>query len=128
VQRAIADHPLVSVTIGALVTVTFLSLFVFMAFTLVLLPVSVLGLAAGVVTLGYGVVGVGSLVGRRLPLQRSAWATAAGIALVMAAIQVLGTIPVIGSVAVGAVLLTGLGAVLVTFFGLREFTPAHIPD
>ena len=127
-RRAVARHPVVSITVGGLVTVTFLSLFVFMAFTLVLLPVSLIGLAAGLVMIGYGVVALGGVVARRLPIQRPGWAAAVGVVAVMALLQLLPVIPVVGNVAVGGLLLAGLGAVVLTYFGLREFTPVRLPD
>jgi hypothetical protein len=127
-RGALEHHPVVSVTVGALVALTFLSLFVFMAFTLILLPVSLLGLAAGLVAIAYGVVALGALVAQRLPIERPGPAAAEGVALVMAALQLLGAIPILGSVAVGGLLLAGLGGVVLTYFGLQEFTPVRIPD
>jgi hypothetical protein len=128
VQAAAAGHPLISVTVGLLVAVTFLSLFVFMAFTLVLLPVSLLGLAGGLLILGYGVVALGYETGRRLPIRSVGAATAGGVVAVMVALQLLGAIPVVGDLLVGLILLAALGAVLITYFGLQEFTPVAIPE
>jgi hypothetical protein len=128
IRNAIARHPVISLTVGGLVTVTFLSLFVFMAFTLILLPVSLLGLAVGLLMLGYGVVALGSLVAQRLPITRPGLATAAGVTVVMAAFQLLGAVPLIGNAAVGGLLLAGLGAVVVTYLGVQEFTPVAIPE
>lgn len=125
-SAALETHPVISLTVGALVAVTFLSLFVFMAFTIVLIPISLLGFAAGLVTLGYGVLALGAVVSRRLPIARAPAASAAGVATVMLAIQLLGAVPVIGNLAVGVLLLAGLGAVLLTYFGLQEFTPVRI--
>lgn len=83
--RAIARHPVVTATVGLLLTLTALSLFVFMAFTLVLIPVAILGLAGGVAVTALGVV-------------------------------------------VGFVLLSGLGAVAITYIGFADFQPAPLPD
>ena len=127
-RRAIERHPVVCVTVGALVGVTFLSLFVFMAFTLILLPVSLLGIAAGLVVVGFGVVALGALVGERLPIQRPGPATAAGVAGVMVLFELLDVVPLLGSLAIGGLLTAGLGAVVLTYFGLQDFTPARIPD
>ncbi|MFA9429427.1 polymer-forming cytoskeletal protein [Egicoccus sp. AB-alg2] len=128
VRAAIAGHPLVCVTVGVLVAVTAISLFVFMAFTLLLIPVSLLGLGAGLVALGYGVIALGFLVGRWLPGVGPVPATALGVVAVMAALQLAGAIPLVGDLAVGALLASGLGAVLLTYFGLAPFTPARFPD
>lgn len=127
-RRAVAEHPVISMTVGALVTVSFLSLFVFMAFTLVLLPVSILGLAAGLVLVGYGVVALGTVVAARLPLRRRSASAAAGVTAAMAILWVAGSVPVVGTLTVGATLLTGLGAVLLTYLGLKEFQPTDIPE
>lgn len=128
VRDAVTGHPLVAVTVGLLVAVTAISLFVFMAFTLILLPVALLGLAAGLVAVGYGIVALGHLAGRYLPISRAAPATAAGVVAVMVLLWLLGTIPVVGDLLVLGLLLAGLGAVLLTYFGLTRFVPASLPD
>lgn len=128
IARAATRHPVVTVTVGALLVLTALSLFVFMAFTLVLIPVSILGLAAGVVVTGLGVIAWGHRLGRRLPLDRPAVATAAGVTSVVVLLQVAGAIPVVGDLLVGFVLLSGLGAVTVTYLGFSDFRPAALPD
>jgi hypothetical protein len=127
-RRAVVRHPVVSVTVGGLMTVTFPAVFVFVAFTLILSPVSLLGLAAGLVMVGYGVVALGGAVARYLPIQRPGWAVTAGVAVVMLLFQVLRLIPLLGDLVVGGLLLAGLGAVVLTYFGLREFTPVRLPD
>lgn len=127
-RRAVTRHPVVSVTVGGLMTVTFLALFVFMAFTLILLPVSLLGLAVGLLMVGYGVVALGGVVARYLPIEPPGWAVAAGVVIVMVLFQILGLIPLLGDLILGGLLLAGLGAVVLTYFGLREFTPVRLPD
>lgn len=126
--RAIARHPVVTVTVGALLTVTALSLLVFMAFTLVLIPVSILGLLAGVVVAALGVVAWGHRLGQHLPLQRPHVATAAGIASAVVALQLLGAVPIVGDAIVAFVVLSGVGAVVVTYLGFADFQPAPLPD
>lgn len=128
VAEAAGAHPLISLTVGALMAVTFLAVFVFMAFTLILLPVSLLGLGVGVLAVAYGVVALGFLAGRRLPTERVGAATAAGVVAVLVGLQGLGAVPVVGDLLVIGVLLTGLGAVVLTYFGLQEFHPAVLPD
>jgi hypothetical protein len=126
-RGAVTEHPLISLTIGALVAVTGLSLFVFMAFTLVLLPVSILGLLAGLVVTGYGIVAWGTLVAPRIPTTRGGLAAGAGVAVVMVALELAGGVPVLGDLLVIGVLLTGIGAVMVTYFGLQEYRPVTLP-
>lgn len=128
VADAAGGHPLVSLTVGALVCVTSLSLIVFMAFTLVLVPVSLLGLVVGVLVLGYAVIALGHLVGRRTPIVGHGAATAAGVTIVLVCLWVVGLIPVVGDLAVLGTLLAAVGAVVLTYFGLAHFTPATLPD
>ena len=126
-RRAVAEHPVISLTVGALVTVTGLSLFVFMAFTLVLLPVSILGLLAGLVITGYGIIAWGTLIAPRIPTTRGGLAAGAGVAVVMVMLELAGGVPVLGDLLVMGVLLTGIGAVMVTYFGLQEYRPVTLP-
>jgi hypothetical protein len=126
--RAVARHPVVTATVGVLLTVTALSLLVFMAFTLVLIPVSILGLLAGVVMVALGVVAWGHRLGRHLPVQRPHLATAAGVASLVVALQLLGAVPILGDVVVGFIALSGVGAVVVTYLGFTDFHPARLPD
>jgi len=123
VGTAASEHSLVSLTVGGLLSVTFLSVFVFMAFTLVLIPVSLLGLFVGALTIAYGVVSLGYLVGQRLNTPRTGLSTAFGVVAVVALLQVLGIVPVVGDIVAVAVLVTGLGAVVLTYFGLQRFEP-----
>ena len=124
VGTAASEYSLVSHTVGGLLSVTFLSVFVFMAFTLVLIPVSLLGLFVGAVTIAYGVVSLGYLVGSRLGTPRTGLATAVGVVAVVALLQVLGAVTFVGDIVAAAILVTGLGAVVLTYFGLQRFEPA----
>lgn len=128
VARAVAHHPVITATVGLLLMLTALSLLVFMAFTLVLIPVSLLGLAAGVVVTSLGVIGWGHRLGRHLPLRRPDAATAAGVVVALILLEVAGRIPVAGDLIVGFVLLSGVGAVTITYLGFAEFRPAALPD
>jgi len=124
VGTAASEYSLVSLTVGGLLSVTFLSVFVFMAFKLVLIPVSLLGLFVGAVTIAYGVVSLGYLVGSRLGTPRTGLATAVGVVAVVALLQVLGAVTFVGDIVAAAILVTGLGAVVLTYFGLQRFEPA----
>jgi len=121
---AVTGHPVATLTVGVLLTLTFISVFVFMAMTLVLLPVAIAGLLAGLVTLGYGVIGWGHLLGNRLPIRHQRLSTVVGVVLVAIGIQLAGSIPLVGDLIVAAVLLIGLGAVVVTYYGVTRFRPA----
>lgn len=124
---AVTDHALVSGVVGALGATTLLVLFVYMAFTLVLIPLAIVGLFAELLVVLYGQVVFGYLVGTRLPLERSRAATVAGIAVFLLAVEVLGFVPYVGGVVQVAVAVVGFGAVLNTYFGLQRFEPVTIP-
>lgn len=128
VAAAVRGHPVVTLTVGVLLTLTFISVFVFMAMTLILLPVAIFGLVVGAVTLGYGVIGWGHLIGRRLPIRHDRLATVAGVVLVVIGMRLAGSIPLVGDLIVVAMLLLGLGAVVVTYYGVARFRPAALPD
>ncbi|MEF8807630.1 hypothetical protein [Natronomonas sp.] len=128
VGTAAREYTVVSLTVGALLFVTFLAVFVFMAFTLVLIPVSLLGLLVGALAIAYGVLAWGYLIGKHLEAARADLATAVGVVAVMILLQVLGFVPLIGELVAIGVLLTGLGAVVVTYFGLSRFEPAILPE
>ncbi|MFB6135329.1 MAG: hypothetical protein ABEJ04_01060 [Halobacteriaceae archaeon] len=117
------DHAVVSVVAGALTSLTLLALFVFMAFTLVLLPVSLLGLLGGVAVVAYAVVCLGDRLGRWALPGRGPVATAAGVVAVSLGLRALQWVPVAGALVSLAVLVGGVGAVLITYFGLRRFEP-----
>jgi hypothetical protein len=128
IAMAARNHPVISLTVGALLSVTFLALFVFMAFTLVLLPVSILGLLVGFVTIAYGIIALGYLVGQRLDTPRIGLATGLGVVGIMALLQVAGAVPILGDLITAVLLLIGLGAVVVTYFGLQGFEPVSLPE
>lgn len=128
VAGAISSHPIITLTVGTLLTLTFLSVFVFMAFTLILLPVAIVGLLAGAATVAYGFIAWGALIGGRLPVHRQDLSTALGVVVAMAALQLLALIPIVGDLIALAILLTGAGAVTVTYFGVADFQPEVMPD
>jgi hypothetical protein len=127
VGAAVTEHALVSGVVGGLGATTLLVLFVYMAFTLVLLPVAVVGLVAELLVVLYGQVAFGYLVGTRLPIERDGAATLAGVAAFLLALEVLGAVPYVGGVVQLAVAAVGFGAVLNTYFGLQRFEPVTIP-
>jgi hypothetical protein len=126
VSHSMRRHPLVSGTVGFLASVTLLSLFVFMGFTLVLIPVSLLGFVGLFLVSLYAYVSVGYLLGQRLPTEDPGTATAAGAVLFLVASRLLGLVPVVGDSLSIAVLVVAMGAVFVTYFGLREFHPPEL--
>lgn len=128
IAGAVSRHPVVTATVGLLLALTALSLLVFMAFTLVLIPVSLLGLTAGITVTALGIIGWGHRLGPHLPLHQPRAATAAATATVVVSLQLVGAVPIVGDIVVGFVLLSGLGAVAITYLGFTEFHPAPLPD
>lgn len=128
VSTAVRGHPLVAITVGTLAFLTVISILVFMAFTLVLIPVTVLGIVVGLLTLGYGLIGWGHLFGTLLPVRRNGLATALGVVVLMAGLSLISLVPVVGDLVVAVLILTGVGAVLVTYYGVAPFRPEPLPD
>jgi hypothetical protein len=55
-------------------------------------------------------------------------ATVTGVIAATTGVQVAGRIALVGNPIVAAVLLTGIGAVVVSYFGVTRFRPAPLPD
>jgi cytoskeletal protein CcmA (bactofilin family) len=127
VGAAVTDHALISGVVGSLAATTLLVLFVYMAFTLILLPVAIIGLFAEFLVILYGQVVFGYLIGTYLPVERDGVATVAGIATFLLILELLGVVPYLGGVVQLAVAVVGFGAVLNTYFGLQRFEPVTIP-
>jgi hypothetical protein len=133
VTDSVLHHTVVSGTVGFLASLTLLALFVFMAFTLLLLPISVLGILGGVLVVIYGYVVFGYLLGKRVvarygPVERTDIATAVGVVVLMLAFDGLSLIPLLGGLVQIGLLLVAIGAILLTYFGLREFEPPTLPE
>lgn len=128
VADAVTSHPVIVLTVGVLLGLTSIALIVFMGFTLVLLPVALVALTVGAVALAAGTIGLGHAVGRRMPGVSPPVGTALGVVVTVVALQVVGLVPVVGGLVAIAVLLAGLGATILTYFGLVRFEPVHIPE
>jgi len=126
VGDAITGHALVSGVVGALAGVTLLVGFVAMAFTVVLAPVSVLGVVAEVLVLCYSLVAASARIGAALPVERADLAAALGAIALVLALELLSIVPVVGGLAQLAVVSVAFGAVLVTYFGWQRFEPAEL--
>lgn len=133
ISEAITRHTLASGAMGILAGIVGVSLLVTMAYTILLIPVSVLMLfllGAGVFL---GWVGLGSELGgflvkmARRPIKPSK-AAFIGMFVLMPAFQLLTSIPLLGGTFGIALVSAGLGAVSLTRFGLRRFIPAADED
>lgn len=128
VAGAILGHPIVTVTVGTLAALTAVTMLVFMAFTLLLLPVALAGVVIGVVATAYGVIALGHLAATRLAVRDPRWATPLGVVAVVAVLHVLTLVPVVGDLLSLVAVLTGLGAVLVTYFGATHLHVDALPE
>lgn len=130
VGEAATQHTLVSLAMGALVGLVGVSLLVTMAYTVVLIPVTLLGLFVLAGAVLYGWIGLGVEVGRlatgalRRPL-RPAVAGVGGTLAVVLAVELASLIPVVGGLLTASLALVALGAAALTRLGLRSFTPAE---
>jgi hypothetical protein len=128
-------HLPVAASLGFLVFVVAVVAAVVMAFTIVLIPASLLLLALGVVVVGTGWAALGlALAGAaaRGPLpwlrERPVWSAAIGafdVALVLGLIE---RVPLVGGSVALAVSVVALGAVALTGLGARRFEPAFVGE
>lgn len=129
VSKTAIRYPLVSGSLGLLAMVVGLVLLVMMAFTIVLIPVVILGLLVALFIVAYAWIAYGSALGqwlaRRLPLSppQSAFI---GALLFMLATGVLELVPVVGPTLSLLISVAGIGAVLLSRFGTRSFVPATV--
>lgn len=86
-------------------------------------PVNIFGLLIGSLTIGYGVLAWGYHVGRQLNRSNVGVATGLGVVVIRVLIHALGLIPILGQLITRGILLSGLGAVVSTYYGLRPIEP-----
>jgi hypothetical protein len=129
VSRAATSYPLAAGAMGILVGIVAPALLVMMAFTIILIPLTVLGLLLLLLVVAYGWVALGLAAGRwitrrakrSLPLPTTAFV---GTLLFMLAVNAAAFLPLIGGL-IGLLAATvGLGAVMLTRLGTSEFIPA----
>lgn len=127
VGRAVVEYPGVSTVTGGFSAAVALVLLIFMAFTLVLIPVSILGLGALLLSIAYGQVAIGYRLVGPLGIERARFRAALGAAVLVVGLEIAGLVPIVGSLLAGLLALVGFGAALITYYGLRDFEPPAIP-
>ncbi len=127
VGRAVSQYPGVSTVTGGFSAAVVMVLLIFMAFTLVLLPVSILGLGAVLLTIAYGHVAIGYRLVGPLGIEQARYRATIGAAVLVVLLEIAGLVPFVGSLLAGLVALVGFGAALITYYGLRDFEPPAIP-
>lgn len=129
--RAIKSGVIVCLAVGALASVVWLVLVVQMAFTIVLIPISIILTGLLFLLIIYGWVILGSLLGeqiaRRLPwrLSKLQFLTL-GTFLFLLFLELVRLIPLVGDGLAILISLVAFGALLLTRLGLVEFVP--LPD
>lgn len=133
VGRAVRDQPLVCSAVGILAGIVGLVLTIQMAFTVILIPISLLALAGLAAIVAYGWVAMGAIIGRAIqPLlgadPRPIVATALGAGLFSLMLDLLAFVPYAGALLALAAAALGMGAVLLTRFGWQAFSPSPDTD
>lgn len=128
VRKAIIEHGLVSAAMGLLVGIVALTLLVLMAFTIILIPVSLLAGLLFFVAILFGWIGFGQAVGQFIVRQfkwefQPALTAALGTLVFVMVMNLLALVPLVEGIAPILLAVTGLGAVFLTRFGLIEFVP-----
>ncbi len=128
VSQAVVAQPLIAGGIGLLTAVVFPLLLIVIAITIIGIPVSFLGAILLVISWGFGVIAVGTEVGKRLAkLLQQEWALAvsAGVGTFILTLVVngVGFVRCVGWVAPAIVGMVGLGAVILTRFGTQSYPP-----
>lgn len=126
VRAAATDHPVVSGALGTLVLLTAPALLVSMVFTLVLIPLAIALLIPFAAVIAYGVLGLGLGAGIRITAKLrwhppAATTAAIGTALLVAAVHLAGTVPLLGLLTFSVISAVGTGAVLLTALGTRPY-------
>lgn len=129
VGDCIVSHCLVCGAMGLLVGVVGLSLLITIAYTILLIPVTLLGLFVLGAAIVYGWAAMGliltSLVWRLLNCQEMPGAVVVlGGLCFSLLLEIVSTLPLVGSLIGIGVAVVGLGAVFLTRFGLHKFVPA----
>ena len=133
VGEAAFKHSMVSLAMGILVGIVGTSLLVLLAYTILLIPVALLGLVIFALAIVYGWatygVALGRIIGRYLKQEISpTWTTFGGAFMFTLLFNLVTAIPIVGGVIGILVSLAGLGAVFLTRFGMRRFIPATNVD
>jgi hypothetical protein len=129
ITQAAITQPLISGGLGLLTVVIVPIVMVLLAITICLIPVSLLGLLSLAIGWIYGLISLGFEVGKRISsTSATPWhpALSAGLGtlLLMAVLSGLeALIPCVGWIPKVLVGFVGLGAVLLTQFGMKPYTP-----
>jgi hypothetical protein len=128
---AVTQTPLLSSALGLLSIIVSSALLIVLAITIILSPLSLLGIVVLVLAVLFGWIALGLEIGQRLETMfRVNWTpqVSAGIGSLLLALiaTIIGSIPCVGWIFPFLVTILGLGAVILTRFGTRSYTPNHV--
>lgn len=128
VAEAAIHHPLVGGAVGLLAAAVTPALLVLMAFTVVLLPVTTLGIVLMLLVSSYAQAALGWALGQRFA-KWWGWtpsrATFAGVVVLLVLLWLLRLVPLVGDVLFLLIVVVAVGAVLLTRFGTAAYQPAQ---
>jgi hypothetical protein len=126
--HAIADQPLMTGLVGFVAMLAIPALAILLALTILLIPVSLLlGLALAIMA-AFGWIALGVETGRRLtewlkwPMQ-PVWQAALGTLAFTMVVGLIEFMPIVGGLTVFVATVIAVGAVVITRFGTRAYTP-----
>jgi hypothetical protein len=132
-SRVVVTQPIISGGLGLLTIMVVPLILVLVAITVIGIPISLVGALLLAIVWMFGMIAVGTEVGKRLALvlkQEWAFAVAAGLGTFILVVVVNGfnsLIPCVGWVARLLVAMVGVGAVLLTRFGTQDYQPVPPP-
>jgi hypothetical protein len=132
VGQAVVRQPVITGGMGLLTGIIAPILLVLLAITIILIPVSLVGILIVALAVLFGWIGIGLEIGNRIAEAfKTTWqpAIAAGIGTFLLSLVVngIGYFPCVGWIAPTLVGLLGLGAVLLTRFGTIPYPPPIVP-
>lgn len=132
VETALMENTMVSAAMGLLVGIVTLVLMVVMAFTLILLPLAMLGLLVLFIAIAAGIIATShvlfSMFSRRTGIEINDWlALVIGVFIMMLLLNLIENVP-FSSIITVPLLTIGLGAVALTRGGTRPFETAHMTE
>lgn len=127
ISNAIIKQPFVHWGIGLLTVLVLPIVLILLVITLILSPLAVIGILVFGIVLIYGWINLGNAIGKRLFVNKSssmspALVAAIGTLILSSIARISALVPCIGGFLVGLVSLCGLGAIILTRFGTREYS------
>jgi cytoskeletal protein CcmA (bactofilin family) len=133
VVEAIDNQPVISGAFGLLTLIVAPALLVLLAITLILIPVSLIGIFVLGIAIVFGWIALGLELGHRLTtLLKVQWTppveAGVGTLVLSLVVNLLTVIPCIGWLAIPVLSMIGLGAVILTRFGTQTYIrPTQVP-